>query len=225
MNRYGRLILLFLAGILLLFSSVTAGSDRARINIVAFSVPGSEELYKSKAKEGLLTAEWVFKHISNESLQTDPESTAAIRDSVENSGGEVFYVPHVETIYNMEIDLEMVSDIQYFSQNADGSFALKNTSWDESAGFWVHCLVHPSEIADRVTFDYELLIRVLSGRKKIPGLNLDVGEPSFHEYQSHDRLDMKWNEWTIIDALEIKARKTDASDILMIMVQVNRLPE
>jgi len=216
------LIIFFLVLSGLIFSpDLRADDNRVRIDLIVFTMPMTESM-ENAAKSGEMNAEFVLRNIDPErglGIGADPEQLIQI---IQNRHGEVFYVPRASQNLDWRVGMEMVSDVQYFKPNADGTYTLEDVPWDQSAGFWVYCRVSEADDPDHLVFDYELTVRLIKDRETLPGVNMNVGRPVFLAYQENDRVDIRLKKWFILEVLEINHSETSLSDAMIIMVQLNR---
>jgi len=222
LSRWGLILLILVMG---LHSAhcVRAEKSRVQISLMAFTVDARGNQFKQKAETGQLTAEYVLNEISRKTGVSGFSKSENLENALKNYGADIFYVPNAQTYFETFVSMEMVTDVQYFTRKKDGSFALNQIPWDESAGFWVDCTAAISETPNLLILEYSMIIRVINARESLPGVDMDIGKPRFAEYHSEDRLEVPAGEWVLLDALEITEAKTGQSDILMIMTQLNPL--
>ncbi|MCD4655006.1 hypothetical protein K8T06_13860 [bacterium] len=212
------IIVLFLSLIQL---QIGVASEGTRIGVLSFTLPTSNILVKQLLSEGNLTAELIIQSFVNQGVLNNNPSFLEFEEAVKTNAGTILPAPFIGSIPGQTASLNMVSEVQYLEKTVDGILVTRDVEWANSPGLWLEFIVDKAETDNHFSLDYSILIRIITGRKEIPGVKLNVGEPEFKEFTSEHNPIVPWNEWVLLEAVEIPESGSDESNLLIILTKLS----
>ncbi|MBN1296443.1 hypothetical protein JXA80_06660 [bacterium] len=206
--------------------SIQAADENVQTQLLCFSVDSTGRS-ANPADNELLDASVVIRNLGSRTDKLDlnlDSSCADLKEAIRRAGGIIFSMPNSMQVIGNRTSVQAITESQYFEKAADGRFDIRDVPWEQSPGLIIESEIRRGETPSTYQMDYTLLVRVITERKVIPGVNLEVGEPMFQEYPSRNTVSIPIGIWYLLDAFEIVDARTHTSNMLIFMVNLNPVP-
>jgi hypothetical protein len=141
---------------------------------------------------------------------------------------EVISSPKVSTQAGNKASMMTGSTLEYFTKEEDGCFKWHFTSQVDSPELRIAFTPQPADDdpdSGLVELDMELSMLAMTGREKIPGVNLDVGRPILHFRTMASTLTLALGHWHLVSGHQFTEAGGGEGDFLLVLLRVQNVKD
>ncbi len=130
--------------------------------------------------------------------------------------------PKLLTLEGQKAKISQGDSIEYFEKISDNLYSLKTTPPEASPEISVEVVIR-SQNDDLVEADFHTIFSVMTGRKKLPTTDLDIGEPILLKKENSSIVQARLREWFIPVLYSTDEDEAGNKEYLMILLMIDRI--
>lgn len=158
----------------------------------------------------IMSAPTTQVRIAAEMRKSPVDAAGLLNRLTKEKGVDLLSAPRITVRAHSPAQVRVVGTVSYFAARPDGLYELKTCE----PGITLDCVVAPKG-AGEVELESALVQLTIQGRKPVPGVTADVGEPTLQRREIKTRVTTKLGSWVLLGGTEMTNADDSRSSLLV----------